>query len=351
MSRPTVLEILADRLDDLGPMQRRTALAVLDDPGGILQGTVSGVDVSALRLLAVDLDLSGAGELRVELSRLLESRVASLGGALPRSPAAPVDVEEFTIDLSSGGVPCTLLGAATDGPLILFSVGFGASRRDGMPPGRAGNDLSPTLVTGLLDAGYRVLLVENPEQGERLSLASDPVEAVRAGLVRRPNILDLTQSETPALLDHLVRRNVVDDPGRVATVGHSWGALNAMLRLAGDVRIACCVAVIPVVDPSDLVSLEDLVDTLRGFSLADRLAIGRRARPLLLVSGALDGVAPESSVRHLLDVSASGAGGISWSSLPDVAHRLDPREVELMVEFLRTHLPVDGRPAGRSRRE
>jgi len=245
----------------------------------------------------------------------------------------------------AGCVPATLLRPATPRGLILFSNGFGAPREEAVPPGVAQNPISPPLVTGLLGAGYDVLVPENPAHGERLAQGETTVDTLLASFRgEAPNVLDTMQHETIALVDDLLARGI-GTAGRIAAIGHSWGGLATLLRLAGDPRIGVGIALIPVVDPRCLDSLKPCASgpVLSRFELSGRLAPVLADRPLLIVTGAADAVAPAALTRAT--VAAIRVQGnptaLSHIELAGVGHEFTPEQLAVSLEWLDRHLPHD----------
>jgi len=244
------------------------------------------------------------------------------------------------------GVPATFMAAGPGAPLIVFSNGFGAPRAQAVPPGVPENRISPPLVLGLLEAGYSVLAPENPGHGDRLANGDTTSDALtRSFLGDGPDLVRLTVDETPAIVDSAVEHGLVSSPDRIAVLGHSWGAYQSLLRLAGDERIACAVALIPVIDPR---CLDPFAALPRGIRLDERSLIDLtveqlRSRPLLVIASSDDDVAPAGYARELVEtLCATAATGdrVDYVELDGVGHHFDQRQLDAIMLWLQSRLPT-----------
>jgi pimeloyl-ACP methyl ester carboxylesterase len=253
-----------------------------------------------------------------------------------------------------GGVPSTWLSTRDGAPLVMFSNGFSAPRSQGVPPGVPENPISPPIVTGLLDAGYGVILPENPGHGERLAPGDTSIDALRRGFLGDDtDLVQLTVDETRGIVDDAVAQGIVRSPDSIAALGHSWGAFQSILRMTGDSRIAGGVALIPVIDPRCLDPFATLPPALNldNYTLTDRAKASLGSRPLLLISSTDDDVAPASYVRdfvaHVRGSNPNNA--LSCLELDDVGHHYDPRQLDATLVWLHEHLPVIDKPEALSR--
>lgn len=133
-------------------------------------------------------------------------------------------------------------------------------------------------------------------------------------------------------------------------VGQSWGGLQTLLKLAGDPRIACGAAIMPVCDVTRLPQFAELGAEPRvvanGPGDADELAGRIAPRPLLVVAGERD---PLTTAGHIADFVGAIAPAYAAAGLGDrlrhvvldgVAHEYDPRQADEVLEWLERHLPV-----------
>ena len=245
-------------------------------------------------------------------------------------------------DLTLAEVPCTFISSSPDASgakLVIFMNGLGSARSEAIPPGVKQNPISPPLVDGLLRAGYNILIPDNPSHGDRRSSGESAIDSLVACFAgRQPDPLELAMRETPALVDAAVAAGLVNSAEEVAVVGHSWGGLNAVLRLVGDQRIACGIAIIPVIDPTCLRQFSALSSPLlRDFSLADLTIGGLAGRPLLLIAGGDDDIAPSSYARGFVEtVRAEAAAGdrLSYVELPGVGHTYSREQLSISLSWL-----------------
>lgn len=247
--------------------------------------------------------------------------------------------DELTLAQS---IPATLLRVPSPRGLVIFSNGFSAPRQQAVPPGVRENPISPPLVTGLLSAGYDVLAPENPAHGERLDNGETTVDALGASFSGRGvDVLGLMQDETSAIVDDVIARGL-GAPGRIAALGHSWGGLATMLRIAGDRRITVGIALIPVVDPRCLDSMKPYAEgpVLSRFDLAARLGRELGDRPLLVITGDADDVTPSPLTRRFLARMRDDAhpARLEHVELTGVAHEYDPAQLSLSLSWLENHL-------------
>lgn len=242
----------------------------------------------------------------------------------------------------AGSIPATLMRVPDSRGLVIFSNGFSAPREQAVPPGVPENPISPPLVRGLLGAGYDVLAPENPAHGERRAEGMSTLDALSASFAGTgPDVLEVMQAETTALVDDVISRGI-GRSGRIAAMGHSWGGLATMLRLTGDPRVDLGIALIPVVDPRCLDSLRPFAHgpVLSHFDLVDRLGPALGARPLLVISGAVDDVTPPELTRRFIERIRVEfrPPSLSYYELDGVAHEYDLAQLSLALDWLHHHL-------------
>lgn len=271
---------------------------------------------------------------------------ASVASAIATTGWESMRTQELVL---GDGIPSTLITGTCDAPLVLFSNGYSAHRSQAIPPGVPENPISPPLVTGLLEAGYNLLVPENPGHGDRLGAGERTSDRlVQSFLGEGPDLIQLTADETSSLIDDAVERGLVSSPSRVGVFGHSWGGFQSVLRLLGDERIACGVALIPVIDPR---CLDPFAALPRGIRLDDRSLVERailrlQSRPLLLVASSDDDVAPPEFVRDFVRTvraDKTAGDGIDYLEFDGVGHHYDPRQLAAILPWLQSHLPTSRR--------
>lgn len=254
--------------------------------------------------------------------------------------------DEVTFDRSelvlADSIPATLMTVPGARGLVVFSNGFSAPRQQAVPPGVPENPISPPLVAGLLAAGYDVVAPENPAHGERLAPGQNTLDALSSSFGgESSNVLDAMQEETAALVDDIIATGI-GTPGRIAALGHSWGGLATLLRLAGDQRIDCGVALIPVVDPRCLDSLKSFSSgpVLSRFDLAERVGPALGQRPLLIIAGAIDQVTPPDLTRDFVSRlrAAYRPPRFSYVELEGVGHEYAPAQLARSLDWLDSRL-------------
>ncbi|SEG95160.1 transcriptional regulator, RpiR family [Actinacidiphila yanglinensis] len=288
-------------------------------------------------------------EALVEAVRAASHLAGPLG---PVSPWRPWP-HARTVFLPRGGgedpIPCVQIDAPPEARrdcLVIFYNGFTANKEQALPPGVAGNRVSPNLVAALLNAGYDVLVPDAPGHGDRKRTWEDAVALHQESLSGKgPDLLALAREEATALVDGALGLGVVAGADRIALVGQSWGGLQTLLKLAGDRRIACGAAIMPVCDVTLLPQFADLGAAPRvreggpGPHLAELLA----PRPLLLIAGDRD---PLTTPAHIADFAAALAP--AYADVPDrlrhvvldgVAHEFDARQVDEVLDWLSWHIP------------
>lgn len=258
----------------------------------------------------------------------------------------------FVSDVTLAGIPSTYLAQPDrgDAPMVLFSNGFGAPRSEAVLPGIPQNRISPRLVAGMLTAGYRILVPENPGHGERLGDAPSPFDALaRCARGEGADLLRTAMEETPALIDGAVSAGLVGRAEDVVIVGHSWGGLHAILRLLGDARIRGGVALIPVIEPTSLPALAEFgaQSRLADLDLTELTRKHLAGRPLSLLAGQTDWIAPAALAHRFavrLRADPDGAGdAVEYEEMSDAGHGYHARELDHVMEWLAHVAPVDQR--------
>jgi DNA-binding MurR/RpiR family transcriptional regulator/dienelactone hydrolase len=277
------------------------------------------------------------------------------GPAGPVSPWRPWSRVRNVFLPRGGGedpIPCVLLEApeaVRRGSLVIFYNGFTAVKEEALPPGIGASRVSPYLVAPLLNAGHDVLVPDAPGHGARKRAWEDGLELHLDSLAGKgPDLLAIAREEAAALVDGALGLGVVRDAGRIAVVGQSWGGLQTLLKLAGDTRIACGAAIMPVCDVTQLPQFAGLGSSPRvvanGPGAPAELAARFAPRPLLIIAGDRD---PLTTPGHIADFVAAVApayvaAGVSERLrhvvLDGVAHEFDPRQVDEVLEWLTRHL-------------
>ncbi|SDP17653.1 alpha/beta fold hydrolase [Actinacidiphila guanduensis] len=259
-----------------------------------------------------------------------------------------------TVFLPRGGgedpIPCMRIDAPHEARrecLVIFYNGFTANKEQAVPPGTASNRVSPNVVAALLNAGYDVLVPDAPGHGDRKRAWEDAVALHQDSLAGKgPDLLAQAREEATALVDGALGLGIVSGADRIAVVGQSWGGLQALLKLAGDRRISCGAAIMPVCDVTQLPQFADLGAAPRvresgpGPQLAELLA----PRPLLLIAGERD---PLTTPEHIADFAAAISPAYATATdhlrhvvLDGVAHEFDPRQVDEVLVWLARHVPA-----------
>ncbi|WP_345637232.1 hypothetical protein [Rugosimonospora acidiphila] len=327
---------------------------------------------SASRLLKLaDMFIPLPGTAAVELTGpLLAETLAELVRDIsfyagPPGPASPwrgwPHRRQLLLSTSGAPIPAILLSQpqpAKTPSLVIFYSYVGARKEELAPPQGAGDYVSPYFVSALLNAGHNVLLPDPPGHGERKWVWQDTNELFRAGLLDEgPDYLEQVTTETPELIDAALALGVVSSPAQIAVAGQSGGGMQTLLKLAADPRIGCAVAVMPICDITLLSSFADLGERRRTIAGGPSPRMGNQLapRPLLLISGGQDIVAPASHIESFHEGVApayrrAGAeDNLRYLRLDDVAHRFDGRQVDAMLEWLDRHLSPTS-PASKPRR-
>jgi len=243
-------------------------------------------------------------------------------------------------------IPLILLsqgGDLADSGTCLFFNGMEGTKEEALPgAARDGSDVAPWIVSALLNAGYNVALVDAPAHGERRRPGEDTEDLLIADLQSSaPVLLGRSRETARALVDGLLREGVV--VARLAAVGQSWGALQALLTLAGDGRVACGALIMPVVAATDLEPFAPYADSpgarLGAVGLDDAAALA--PRPLLFVSGGADLIARADRVDGLLELlrtSYGPEGDLRHVDIPGLGHEFDAGQVDELVSWLSARL-------------
>lgn len=352
LSPASVLVLLSH---DESPAGLRQRLRASRDSGAsaiaITTHPTAGMDEDAQVLVIPSADpIEACGFAAVD--ELRAAVVAVTEPCIPAGSADPwrawPDVEEMFIPTDGDPIPALLLrqpGGGASVPTVLFLSGFTAPKEEGLPPGGQSNRVSPAMVASILNGDYNVLLADHPGHGARKRAWEQPVDLLRAGLRGDgPDLLLQAETEARFITDELIARRIVE-PGRLGVVGQSWGGLGALLKMAGDDRIACCVAIMPVCDVAQLDGgrLRPVRRTVRR-GLNPGVAQAIAPRPVLLVAGADDSIAsPEpiaAFVAALRSHYVKTPDNLDYHELDGVGHELDARQLELMSGWLAQNLPV-----------
>lgn len=279
----------------------------------------------------------------------------------PSGPASPWRAwphsQKVFLETPGDPTPAILLQQA-DPPrrrsMVIFYAGLGVTKEVIAPPCTPADRVTPCMVTALLNAGHDVLLPDAPGHGERKAPWEDTSDLFRAGILDEgPDYLEQVRGETSGLISAVLQLGVVSSPAQIAVAGQSAGGMQTILKLAGDPRIACGVAIMPICDITDLTQFSDL----RG---RPRLEIGGpnrsmgvqlAPRPLLLIGGGQDPTAPSKHIQKFVrEITPAyekkdAADNLSYLHLDDVAHKFDARQVDAMLDWLDRHLhnPAKGK--------
>jgi pimeloyl-ACP methyl ester carboxylesterase len=207
--------------------------------------------------------------------------------------------------------------------------------------------VSPHFISALLNAGHDVLLPDAPGHGERKHAWEDTNELFRAGIRDEgPDYLEQVSTETPELIDAALALGVVSSPAQIAVAGQSGGGMQAILKFAADPRIACAAAVMPICDITLLDQFADLGNCRRAIAGSPSPRMGNQLapRPLLLIGGGQDTIAPADHIKAFHDGIAAtyrragAAPNLEYLCLDDVGHRFDARQVEAILTWLDRYL-------------
>lgn len=275
----------------------------------------------------------------------------------PAGPASPWRAwphrRDVTIPTGADPLPVIALHQADENPsrgVCIFFNGMGTTKEEALPGGDPDGDrIAPTIVAGLLNCGYHVVLLDNPAHGVRKRAWEDTTELLSADFAREtPELLGQSRELATALVDGILELGLTSGPERIAVVGQSWGGLQSILSMCGDPRIACGVMIMPVCDASNLGSFQELADqpgAAAGRMSPDEASI-IAPRPVLLVSGADDEVATDADAREFVRALApaykrrKAQTKLKHITLVDVGHAFDRRQVEHAARWLAAHLPA-----------
>lgn len=255
-----------------------------------------------------------------------------------------VIVRDVEFDAAGGRIPASYLYAedSVARPLVIFSNGLRAERHQAIPPGIPANQISPPLVIALLNAGYNVLVPENPLHGERTPAGRDTMDLLRSALTRDARaFLGQVFGESSRIIDGAFEQGLVAPDAGIAALGHSWGGLQSILRFLGDPRITTAIAIIPVVDPTSLVQFRSLRDSTGDLVewLSGEFRRAADARPIKFIVGAEDDIAPAAVARTFAAALLAGPYAnfpdrLDYVELPGVGHDFDEREVDETLSWL-----------------
>ncbi|RZU15829.1 RpiR family transcriptional regulator [Kribbella rubisoli] len=273
----------------------------------------------------------------------------------PPGPASPwrgwPNQREVMIPTPGDPLPVVVLQQADESPdrgVCIFFNGMGTTKEEALPGGN-GDRIAPSIVAGLLNCGYHVVVVDNPAHGVRKRVWEDTTELLTADFARdQPVLLGQSRELATALVDGVLALGLTADAGRIAVVGQSWGGLQSILSMCGDQRIACGVMIMPVCDASNLGSFQGLADepgAAAGRVGPDEVAI-LAPRPVLLVSGADDEIATDADAAAFARDLAGAYSRrkaktkLQHVTLEGVGHVFDARQVDHAAHWLATHLPA-----------
>jgi DNA-binding MurR/RpiR family transcriptional regulator/dienelactone hydrolase len=240
-------------------------------------------------------------------------------------------------------------------PLILYFTGMGISKEQALPGfGGTFNPICPRIIASLLNAGYHVLVIDALAHGARKRAWQDPYILIFESLSGKgEDVLAGARVDAPFLVDAVPGLGLSNGTPPLGIVGQSWGGLQSLLTLASDSRIACGVGIMPIIHIAHLSNFAALEGAARveagqpGAWMGPTLA----PRPLLLISGELDQVAPTRHAQAFVDsicpaYRAAGAGErLQCTVLPGVGHYYHPRMIEETLAWLGRYLPT---PPGES---
>ncbi|WP_328997339.1 alpha/beta fold hydrolase [Kribbella sp. NBC_00709] len=273
----------------------------------------------------------------------------------PPGPASPwrgwPHQREVMIPTPGDPLPVVVLEQADQSPdrgLCIFFNGMGTTKEEALPGG-TGDRIAPSIVAGLLNCGYHVVVVDNPAHGVRKRVWEDTAELLTADFAMdRPALLGQSRELATALVDGVLALGLTADTDRIAVVGQSWGGLQSILSMCGDQRIACGVMIMPVCDAVNLGSFQELAD--QPGAAAGRVGRGEAAllapRPILLVSGADDEIATDADAAAFARSLASAysrrkaKANLQHVTLEGVGHVFDGRQVEHAARWLAAHFPA-----------
>ncbi|WP_116953403.1 alpha/beta fold hydrolase [Jiangella endophytica] len=258
-------------------------------------------------------------------------------------------------------IPATLLSQPPDSPsasLVILFGGHRSSREQAVPPGIPVNRELPSHAAALLNDGHHVLVVENPGHGARKREWENASDLVGFSLDGRgEDVLEIAWTQAPHIVDAVLDLPERIDPGRIAVVGQSWGGLQAMLTASGDQRLRCVAALMPVCFPTTVREYGRYAGRPR---VEQASLLGERGRqlatrPLLLVSGEHDHVAPSPEVRRLEEglrpqYESGGRGEeLVHVELANVGHTFSRDATEQMLAWVARHTG-GGEPSATGRR-
>jgi dienelactone hydrolase len=237
-------------------------------------------------------------------------------------------------------------------PVVIYFPGMHSAKENALPgmPDNP-NTVCPKIVSALLNSGYHVVVLDTQAHGERKRAWENPEELIRRSLTGDgPDLLMRTRTDARVIVDGVAGLGLSSRQD-VAAVGQSWGGLQAILTMAGDERIRCGVGIMPTLRLTTLrpfaglAGARRLEEGLPGEHFGPLLA----PRPLLLVAGDRDQLAPSEHVRAFADAVEPAYGrtapvNLRHVTLAGLDHEFDPRQVEVTLGWLNEHLGKDQSP-------
>lgn len=316
------------------------------------------------------LELTGFALVEALIAEVHE--IADIPG--PTGPASPLRLWPHTrpVFLPAEGdpIPAMLLmheDPPRPRPLILYFSGLGHAKEVALPGlegtlpglGWTHNPICPRITATLLNVGYHVLVIDAPAHGARKRAWEDTLTLLAQSLRGQgPDVLATARADAPFLVDGARTLGLGEKTMPIGVMGQSWGGLLALYTLAGDARIACGVAISPVIhipftldrDPLNLQKaglptfegLPRIVAGEPGAWMGPQLA----PRPLLLLAGAEDVTVPARYARAFADTirpaytAAAAEQHLHYGMLPNVGHKYNRRMLEEALTWLARYLPT-----------
>jgi DNA-binding MurR/RpiR family transcriptional regulator/dienelactone hydrolase len=285
---------------------------------------------------------------------LVEAVRSASNLAGPPGPASPwrpwADARTLLLPYSPDPIPAIHMRApqsARRGTLVVFYNGFRGNKEQALPPGVAGNRVSPNIVAALLNAGHDVLVPDAPGHGDRKRAWQDVAELHQASMAGQgPDLLKIGRAESKAVIDAVFTLGLATSNDRVAVVGQSWGGMQTLFKLAGDPRPACGAAIMPVCDVTQMAEFADLGGSPRVVTSgpSTRLAPQLAGRPLMIIAGGRDTLTTPEHIKSFVEgvLPAYEAAGVPERLrhlvLDGVGHEFDPRQVDAVLDWLDQYL-------------
>lgn len=243
-------------------------------------------------------------------------------------------------------------------PLIFYFTGLNHTKEEALPGlGGTHNPVCPRIIAALLNTGYHVLVVDALAHGMRKRAWEDTLTLLLESLSGAgTDVLAAARADAPFLVDGARTLDVTGEKMPIGVVGQSWGGLQALYTLASDSRIACGVAMMPVIHIPATLDQEPALRSKEGFTTFEglpRVVDGEPGawmgphlapRPLLLLAGEKDTIAPSHYTRafaeDLQPAYTTAAGNLECKILPGVRHEYSRQMLEETLAWLARHLPA-----------